>query len=286
MKNTISCLLIIYIITFLSSCVNPDQYKKNASRYFINENYELALKEINKYIELEPDSVDGYSLRILIYAHERNLSAELDDLEKVISINNSIRAHHERALVYMQLNEFSKALDDINFFIKAELEKKDVNRDTVIRLKDAYLNKATILYKLGKEKESKALYNYIIENETEKNLISQAYLGLSLSEESNYKAIKLLNKALKYDAKNAKAYGERAKRYVDSDQIKEAANDFQSAITYEPDNEINFYNLAMFLADFDLDKALEVMNMAVEKNPYNRLTKVMKDSIIYWKNHQ
>lgn len=60
-------LIIFALHSFLISCVNPKEKREEANRLFEDGKSEAALTAINKVIELEPDSIINYAIRIFIY---------------------------------------------------------------------------------------------------------------------------------------------------------------------------------------------------------------------------
>ena len=84
-----TCKVIYALLFLLGSCVNPSQHKKKAEEYFKESNFENALFEINKAIEIAPDSISYYLLRVSIYDNTGKFKEEVADLDKIIEFNKN-----------------------------------------------------------------------------------------------------------------------------------------------------------------------------------------------------
>lgn len=261
-------LLNVTVLILFFSCSNPSQHKKKAEQYFNEKKYENALSEINKAIESEPDSISHYTLRTLIFDFTGRYKEEISDLSKIIELNKkknskSVNAHHQRAVVQSQLGLDNEALLDIDYFID--------NRDTVGSLKEAYLNKASILYKLKDYKNSVKFYELVLNenNGKEKSIDSQALVGLANLSKSPKDALKLLNKAIFVDDKNGLAYGARMSIYMDLGKITKAYDDSKKSISLSPDDAMLNFNMGQLFANYinNRDSAAKYFEKAIKLSP-------------------
>jgi len=266
-----------HIIIFASlilffSCSNPNQHKAEAERYFKENKYDSALIEINKAIELEPDSLNHYEFRIMIYDIMGRFKEEIFDLDKIITHTNarsrlSLNAYHQRAFVKMQLGLYKDALSDINYFID--------KRDTVGSLAEAYLNKATILYGMKDSENSANFYNLsILENSGHnKSIEVQALVGLANLSASPVDELNFLNKAISIDKENASPYGARGALYLNLGEIDNAYTDLKKAISKEPNEATNiasvFFNMGQLFANYkdNIDSAIIYFKKAIQFSP-------------------
>lgn len=265
-------LVIFTVLILFFSCNNPSQHKKEAERYFNEKKYEHALIEINKAIESEPDSISHYTLRCLIFDFTGRYKEEISDLGKIIELNKkrnskSVNAHHQRAVAQIQLGLYNEALLDIDYFID--------NRDTVGSLIKAYLNKASILYKLNDYKNSVKYYELVLKenNGKENSIESQALVGLANLSKSPKDALILLNKAILIDDSCVTAYGARGSIYIDLEKIDLAYDDFLKGISINNPNEIDIstlhFNMGQLFANYknNNDSAAKYFENAIKLSP-------------------
>ncbi|MCH6235811.1 tetratricopeptide repeat protein [Cognataquiflexum rubidum] len=261
--------IIFAVLSMLISCVNPKEKREEANRLWKDGKFDEALIAINKSIELEPDSVSNYSIRIFIYDATGKYEEEIADLTKVIELNKnskSLNAHHQRAVARIQLGQYNKALSDIDYFIE------NISTDTIGSLAEAYLNKASILYKLSEFPKAKEFYKLTIkENDgKEKAIESQALVGLANLTKSPKEALKLLNKAIELDQDNAIAYGVRGSLFMEVlGNINEASKDLRTAIRLNPRNAILAFNMGQLFANYtdQLDSAVLYYEKAISLSP-------------------
>ena len=261
--------IIFIVFTLFVSCSNSSQNKKNALRYFKEKKYEDALVEINKAIQLEPDSISYYSLRVFICENMGKYKEQVSDLSKIIELNKktnskSVNAHNTRAVSQMQLGLYNEALIDIDYFIN--------NRDTAGSLAVAYVNKASILYKLNDYEKSKRYYELALKENSTKEMESQAFVGLANLEKSPQKALELIDKAILSDDKNSLAFGARGALYIESEKIREAYDDLYKAISLNPDDATTNFNMGQLFANYsdNMDSAIIYFDNALRLSPQSK----------------
>ena len=265
-------LAIFITIFFFVSCNNPSLYKKEAKKYFREKNYELSLVEINKAIEAEPDSISNYVLRWQIFDLTGKYKEEITDLNKIIELNSKVKnkslySHYQRSIAQLQLGFYNEALIDINYFID--------NGGNAFSLTEAYINKASILYKMNDFKNSEKFYNLAISenNGKDKSIESQALIGLAYLTKSLNESLRLLDKAILIDDKNATAYNSRATIYMTLNKIDLAYNDLVKAIHLSNPNEKNiatlYYNLGQIYMNYknNEDSAAKYYEKAIHLSP-------------------
>ena len=262
-------LIIFAILSLLISCVNPKEKREEAYRLYEDGKFKAALIAINKAIELEPDSISNYAIRIFISDATGKYEEEITDLTKIIELNKnskSLNAHHQRAVALIQLGQYDKALSDIDYFIENR------GTDTIGDLTEAYLNKASILYKLNEIQKAREFYTLTIkENDGQvKAIESQALVGLANLSKSPKEALTLLNKAIEIDDKSSIAYGARASLYMeDLGKTDQAYNDLKMAIKLNPSDPILNFNMGQLFANYtnNLDSAVIYFEKAIKLSP-------------------
>jgi|GEM_PF-491335 len=263
----ITCLVLSFTF-LLTSCENAKEYHTDAKKYIKENKYELALNSINSAIQLEPDSVDHYTIRMIIFDITGRYEEEILDLNKIIDLNTkqnskSINAHQQRAIAQLRSGLYNEALSDINYFIE--------NRDTIGSLAEAYIIKGSCLWKLGDSKNSKIYYELALkENNSNKNLIeSEALVGLANLIESPQAAIELLNKAISINDKSGLAYGARMERYMSLGKVTQAYEDSKRALILNPDDATIYFNMGQLFSNYlsNSDSAVKYFEKAIKLSP-------------------
>ena len=280
MKN-----LIYTFLFFLASCQNTKQDEIKAKQFFDEKNYEKALNEINKIIKLEPDSINNYVLRAMIYNSLGKYEEDILDLDKIISFKKSqnkdsisLMAFHQRALAEAQIGQYKKALSDIDVFIN--------NRNTIGSLSTAYINKASILGQSGNSENAQKYYELAIKenNKKDKSIDSQALVGLANLTKTLSKELIYLNEAISTDDKNPLAYANRSAVYFEIGKNNEAFSDSKKAILLDPSNSLVYSNLGKFYANYinNYDSALFYFQKAIElsSNSVENSKLIMNSAVI------
>lgn len=264
MKINKILLLLLFII--LVSCQKQKNNRLLAEKHFKEGNYPQALKELNRLIKNEPDSISYYGLRILVYKDLGMFREEIKDLNKVITLNTkskSIAAHNERAFAYLRLSKNKKALADINYVIE---NKKDLEN-----IEQIYIQKASILYNLKDLKTAELFYKKAIEsiNNQDNTIVSQALIGLSNISTNPNEALDFLKQAIEKDPKNGMAFGARATIYLRQEKIDSAYKDFQIAKKLDPSNSLIHFNIGQLYANHtkNLDSVIYYFEKAIKLSP-------------------
>lgn len=209
------CILLLFSCSstkYNDSSNNLRKYYLKSKLYFENNNYRLALKYINKVIKIEPNNSDNY---------------------------------YNRALIYIYLKEYNKAIKDLD--ISINLSPFD----------DAFFNYGFCLKRLNKFNESIIYFTKAI------NLMpsdSKYYFNRAVSYEKLNKydiAINDYSKAIDLDPKFIEAYINRGNLYEEKKEWEKALNDYMKAYAIDSsDFELlsiitNFYYLPIFHSDYD-----------------------------------
>lgn len=271
-------LFLLASLSILISCVNPSEKRNEAYKLMKAGEFDKALIAINKAIKIEPQNIANYGARIFIYDATGKFKEEIEDLTKIIELNKnskSINAHYQRAIVRTQLGHYEKALSDINYFIA------NYTPDTITGLADAYLNKASIHYQLNDFQKAREYYEKAIKENSGKNnsIESEALVGLANLTSVPQNALRILNKAIEIDNKNALAYGARGFLLMNSlANTNGAYKDFRRAISLD-NHDANLYSHMgqLFLFNLNLvDSAEMCFRRAIELSPQSP-----KNSLIY-----
>lgn len=88
--------------------------------------YEGALADFNKVMELKPDHADAYLQRGIVLRKQNKLSAALDDFNKANELDPKLDIWLERGFAYYNLGRFAEAIADETKYL--ELDPQDASR--------------------------------------------------------------------------------------------------------------------------------------------------------------
>ena len=80
--------------------------------------YDNAIADFNKNIELKPDSTDGYNSRGNAYEDKDQYERAIQDYNQAIHIDSKYSlAYYNRGLAYNHLGDFDLAIEDFSQYI-------------------------------------------------------------------------------------------------------------------------------------------------------------------------
>lgn len=257
---------IIAIVAFLiCSCSNPISNISRAKNFIAKGDYVNALLEVDKAIDTEPDSLSYLYLRVKIFDLSGKYKEAILSLTQIIESNKnekSLLAYHQRAHAYYSLGLYKDALKDVNHFIST------VDSNTV--LAEAYLTKASILYKLNDTVTARTYYLLTIEenNGQDKRLHSNALVGLGNLANSKTEALSLLNSAIILDSTSALAYGARGALFYQMNKASKGYKDIRTAFELEPiSGDANFNLGQVYFYSEKFDSAIVYFENALRLSP-------------------
>ena len=189
-------------------------------------NYNQAIQDLNRAIEINPDRAESYNNRGNSYNSLGNYNQAIQDLNKAIEIKpDYTEAYYNRGIAYAGLGNYRQAIEDYNRAIEIEPAYAA-----------AYINRGIAYAGLGNYKQAIEDYGRAIEiNPT----LVMAYnnRGISYGILGNYKqAIEDLNKAIEIKPYFAEAYYNRGFTYAKFGNKDLAVNDLITAakLGYQP----------------------------------------------------
>lgn len=94
-------------------------YMIRASAYsFVIDEFDLALKDFDKTISLKPNYAQAYSNRAAVYFKQKNYDKAISDYTKAIELKRFPRYFERRGDVYADKEEYERAIDDYSEAIK------------------------------------------------------------------------------------------------------------------------------------------------------------------------
>jgi tetratricopeptide (TPR) repeat protein len=267
--------------------------------YLVND-YQLAMADFNKAIELNPNSVSGHINRSVLYSWQGNFEAAITDVDIAISLSPSSKVYNNRGTVYSAKGDIEKALADYSQAIELEpndasyysnrgsvyaqhhnLDKALADLDTAIMLDPKYGRAYTTRGNVYKEKglldEAIVEYTKAIELKDGKAYGDYYNRGLTYHQKGEFdRAIEDHSQAIKLNPQFADAYGNRCNTYLSKKNFDLAISDCNKAIKLNPKQSMAYNNrgaalaskrnFAYAMADFNKAIALDNKNMGAYFN--------------------
>ncbi len=128
--------------------LNPefiDAYYSRGMNYCFTNEYDLAILDFNKTIELSPENTNAYFMRGFAYLNKTEYDLAIKDYSKVIELNPEFTdAYYSRGLAYNKKGEYDLAI-------------KDNSKAIELRpgFSDAFYNRGVVYWKKGEYKAAK-----------------------------------------------------------------------------------------------------------------------------------
>ena len=206
----------------------PEAYNNRGNTYNRNSQYERAIKDFDKAIELKPDYADAYNNRGLSYSLIKETQRALFDYDKAIEIDpNNSEVYYNRGNSYTDLKQYERAIADYDKAMEIEPS-----------LAGVYRNRGNSNAGLGEFERAIADYDKAIEIMP---VYIEAYInrGISYARMEEFaRAIDDFTKAIGLQPENSSAYALRSMIYTNINKFDVAIVDIKRAISYDKNQEI------------------------------------------------
>ena len=116
--------------------------------------YDRAISDFNKALEINPRDGEAYSNRGIAYARKGQYAQAISDLNKALKINpRDAKAYNNRGIAYKKKDQYGQAISDFN-------KALEINP----RYPEAYFNKALTYDMMGRIREAIEAYRGFIQN--------------------------------------------------------------------------------------------------------------------------
>ncbi|MGY6529840.1 MAG: tetratricopeptide repeat protein [Cyanobacterium sp.] len=197
-----------------------------------SQDYEEAIEQYSRAIELNPNYVDAYYNRGLTYADLKDFDRAIADYTQAITIDPEyLNAYNNRGVLYANLGDYERAIADY---------QKVLESDPNYVL--AHNNLGVAYDSLERYQEAIASYTRAIELDPS-YVLALTNRGLSHGSSGNYEnAISDYNQAITIQPNNADAYYYRGNAHNSLGQYQQAISDYTRAIEINPNNVLAFNN--------------------------------------------
>jgi tetratricopeptide (TPR) repeat protein len=287
---------------------NADKYGQLAELYYIEGNWEKAIKYYQKVIAIKPDNAEAHNNLGGLYANTDRTKEAETAYKKAIEINPNYAATHnnlgnlyantdrpkEAESAYKKAIEINPNLAEAHNNLGLLYANTDRPKEAEIvykkvieinpNLAEAHNNLGGLYFKTDRTKEAESAYKKAIEINPN---YAKAHnnLGILYKDTDRTKEAEITyKKALAINPNYAEAHNNLGVLYADTDRLKEAESAYKKAIEINPNYAKAHYNLGNLYADTDRPKEAEIAyKKAIEINPnhaeaYGNLGNLYKDT--------
>ena len=196
---------------------NVDTAYKNRGNYYarVTEEYDKALADFNKYIEINPTEPLIYSNRGNLHGLMGNYDLALKDYSRSAELDSTkVDTYVNKGVTYIRMEQYDKALEELNR--AAIMEPSNVH---------VYANRAYANLQAGELENAISDYDFVIANTVE-NSDNHFYKGIANFRLSRFEeAVKDNTKALQINPKSAGSYYNRSAAYNKLGEYQKALDD-------------------------------------------------------------
>ncbi len=253
-----------------------DRYRyfiKAGNRSYNKGNYDRAIEDYGKAINLYPKNAAAYNSRGHMWRRKRNYDRAIEDYSKAIELDpQNTTAYDSRACVWKDKGNYDRAIEDYTKLI--ELDPKNVN---------VYSNRVSVWKNKGDYGRAIEDYTKLIELDP-KSINVYNKRGNCWVKNGNYdRAIEDYSKAIELNPQNTVAYYYRACVWKDKGNYDRAIEDYTKLIELDPKHVSAYINRGdAWKKNGNYDWAIEDYNKAIELYPENALAYDSRASV--WEN--
>ncbi len=249
------------------SVTSPDiqaaDYCHRAAIYLNMGEYDKAIHEYDKALELDPACVQAYHDRGLAHVQRQQYMEAIADFSRVIELNPQhatpqlAGTYYNRGLVYARQNASDQALADYDQALALDPDNALI-----------YNSRGNVHYNTKDYARAIADYDQAIQHDPE---YADAYLnrGLTYMAQEEYQhAIADYNQVIALNPDSAIAYNYRGQAYARLQQYARALEDYTQAIMLDPNYAVAYNNRGLCYARMsNHTQAIAEYRLAVIANP-------------------
>ena len=227
---------------------DADVYNSRGVAYTEKSDFAAAVEDFNKVIELDPEDAGAYCNRGIAYAGQSDFGSAIADYNKAIELDpENVYAYNNRGVAYTDQSDFGSAITDYNKAI--ELDPKDAG---------AYYNRGVAYAGQSDFDSAIADYSKAIELDPEDARVYNSR-GVAYVEQSDFdSAIEGFNKAIELDPEDAGAYCNRGEAWLHLKEWQKARTDLTTAKDMDYDIITSFQNDYESVEDFEAKNEVKV----------------------------
>ena len=212
-----------YNIPYLQ--LSASEYRERGNRAAQRGEYQLAIRDYSRAIELNPDDAAAHNNRGIAYRNIEEYQAAIRDYSRAIELNpDYVNAYYNRGIAYRNIEEYQAAIRDYSRAI--ELNPDDA----------AAHNNRGIAYRNIEEYQA-AIKDCTRAIELNPDYVNAYYnRGIAYRNIREYQAaIRDYDKVIELNPDDVEAYNDRGVAYRNTDDFQAAIKDYSRAIELNPD---------------------------------------------------
>jgi len=231
-------------------------YKKRGMAYANKGDYDRAIAEYTKAITLKPDDAGAYNCRGVAFSSKGDYEQAIIEYNKAIEIDPELAlAYGNRGVVHSDKNDYEQAIVDYNKAIKLDSESATF-----------YNNRGFAFYKQGNHEQAITDYDKAIGIDPESAIV-YSNRGVTYSKLGNYeRAMADFAKAIELNPESVHVYSNRSSAFYEQGNYEQAMADCSKTIELDPGFALAYNNCGLAYsgqgaherAISDYDKAIEL----------------------------
>lgn len=245
----------------------PQAYNNRGSAYIYKGEYDLAIVDLRKAIELDQTIIEIFNNLGVAYSRTGNYDLAITYLNKATAIDPGyFHTYNNRGIAYGKIGNYDLALSDFNKAI-------EINPNFAL----AYCNRGVMYYTQGDYNLAIADFNKTIELDPN---YADAYYNRGLAyglQGKNDLAIADYSKAIDLNPNLVKVYNSRAAAYINQGNYDLAIADANKSIALDKNSSVAYNNRGLaYRRQGNYDLAIADYSKAIELDPnyfeayYNR----------------
>lgn len=293
MKRVMSIILLFSIVLGFSAFQCSSTELTSAKLYIQQKNYAKAAEALQKEVEKNPKSDEGFYLLGFIQGEQGNIKEMLDSFEKSSAISNKFAAKVDESKKYHWADGFNKGVHTFNKASKyGDTDSaKTIFEEAIVKFNnaimcqpdsaDTYKNLAFAYINMGDRDAAVEPYKKVVELTKAEDAyvqLADLYLqkGLELQSEGDSTAatekfestIATLEEAKKLYPNNGDILLLLSNSYIAANQLDVAKDAFKEGVDKEPENKFYRYNYGSLLLNAgELEEAAVQLEKALEIDP-------------------
>ncbi len=256
-------------------------------------NYQDAIEQFTKQIELKPEFTDAYIARAQAYEKLGNLTEAANDYKRATTFDAKNASNFYNAgRLYFDLKDYNEAISmlskattldkkHVNAYklkLKSNIELKDYEKalkesDAVLALEQNPTNyywHAFVHEKLGNYNQAETFLRKSLDKSPNALETNIALADVLYKAKKYDQSLESCNKALQLDSKSTEALWIRSKVYREKIDYTKAIEDLSRIIYFSPDNEQAFFNRGLYNQEYTkYQDAINDFSKVISINPKN-----------------
>lgn len=228
------------------------EYLNRGISRFNKLDFDSALEDFNKAIELDPKSVHAYHYRGAAYAHKERYDLAIKDYDKAIELDPKfVTPYSDKGLAYYRAGDYGRAIEETN-------KALEINPGAGF----VYLRRGMIYQAKGDTEQAEKDYDKAV------SLDSRLKSGVEQIKRSGGLMPSLYNKEDIKDPASAQGYYVRGVSRFNKGDFSAALEDFNRAVEMDPKNaQYRFYRGAVYANTNKHDLAIKEYDGIIEIAP-------------------